>query len=257
MIRSPRAATLVELLVVIAIAATLTTLMIPALRQLVVVRKDLLDLSNLRQTMIDFHGYAAAHRDRVVNIGHWTETGTEWYYSSAWGQPQAVNIYRGQGRGWNLILSRWTGPNGPHWHSAYEDFLIEHPLEDGPVHASTMGDRMHLIPTRYVLSKTMRTQPHIWTYPGAGLSIEEFAEKGVQVVRFSDIASPSRKGVLLHMDHPRWEKNLSHVAFADGAAALKNMDEAIPAAAPPLHPRREDRGTPVLSTLNGHQGIDF
>ena len=220
-----RGVTVIEVLVVVMIIAVLLSILIPGLRMAMRSRNHTIDLSNLRQTMIDFHAWAGAHQGVVANAGLPDDPNSKWYYGKRWNTEEAVEggWYLSHGRAWNRVLAREMD-GARHWHSSYEDFLIALP-GGGYLGPSAQGGLTpelyagHL--TKYHLSRTMLTRPEAWVVPGLGIGNGELTRSYGRKVRFSEITHPSAKGVLAHVEWHGWERGDMHVAFADGSAALR------------------------------------
>ncbi len=258
-----RGATLVEILVAVLIVGTLVSILIPALRAVMIRKHDVQDLSNLRLTMQDFYAYAADNNGRIVNRGLPGSPESDAYFAgSDYSREVEQSLYRGQEGNWNRVLSFWRGDRGHrHHHSSYEDFLIERdgrvfdPREEyGPNYPD--GYPIYRMPTDYRLSETLLSKHEMWRFPKVDLTADEYEEIGFKIVSIDDVKFPAAKGALIHDVRPGPE-HLRHVAFVDGSAALKDLRAAKPTACPPTAVRPDYRGPVVKSTMHGYRGHDF
>ncbi len=241
--------TLVELLVIILIVGILLGLAIPVIRAVRISGNDARDLSNLRQTMIDFAAYAAEHDGVFPTHGVPDEERPRPPYEAGMPLRFMGGIYEAIGQDWPSALTRWSGESMAHWHGSYE----EPPVNQEERRAA--GVDPYGPDSDYRYSRTFITQPGAWTFPALATTYETYVREYFNEVRQADVANPAAKGVLRHDERPGATK-LHHVAFADGSASVKDLADGLPAAAPPLSNRGE-RGTPVMSTLDGFLGRDF
>lgn len=267
-----RAFTLVELLIVIAIIALLAAMMMTALRHSRESAHHAIDLSQLRQTYLDFRDWANAHNDVIVNAGtpHEDTRRSREYYGGLWGSERGWNMYLAQNELWPKVLARWNnGAIARHWHSSYEEFESDEipvpsaneedifgDLDAGPDQHLVLPTAMHNYQTEYRLGRTLLTSAHIWMNPGH-VSKKQWARSAARSVRFHDITHPSRKGLLCHSAWPGAEESgRAHILFADGSASLRSLEDAKPTAVPPFRSSGMP-GMPVDATFNGYLGIDF
>lgn len=244
---SRRAFSLVELIVVCVVVAVLVSVTIVALRTAVGAGREAKDMGSLRLTMIDFLSWSNDHDGKMLNAGLPDDPQAQWYYGAA----AAAGVYPGQTVGWPVVLEHWTRKPQPHWQSSYGPDNL-----NGEIDPEKWRDDpgYWLYPSRFVYSETMLTNEWPWTYPGRGLQTVEEMAGHYMVLRVSDIASPSSKGVLLH--RPPVALARSQFALADGSVRNEPADSLRPPAARPFG-NPDERGLPVLHTMFGHKGSDF
>lgn len=240
-----------ELVVCLIACVTLGAVGVVLAAEMTTAEHDARNLANLRLTMVDFQAWSGAHQDTMPNAGLPDDPEAAWFYPQGISAQGRLAVYPSQQTHWSKTLLHWRDVPAPYWHSTYG---YNFPRSADPSRF-TDEQAIRLMPSFYVYSMTLLTAPEAWQWPQRKVaSYEEYATL-YRVVRASDIAHPSAKGVLLHrkrMDEPlRW-----HVAFADGSAALKDPAEGLPAACHPTA-KHELRGTPVLHTLDGYLGRDF
>ncbi|MEC9373602.1 MAG: type II secretion system protein [Planctomycetota bacterium] len=271
-----KAFTLLEVLVSIAIIAILLSLSVTALRGSKDAALSALNLSQLRQTYIDFQDWAASPQDQIVNAGAPDDASQQAraYYGALWGSDRGWGMYLAQNELWPKVLNAWHGGAvAEHWHSTYSDDpapaialnsanrpsarpLVDNDIVELPDGVEvTAGAILNNYQTEYRLGRTLLTSAHIWMNPGF-VSKKQWSRMYARTVRFTDVASPSGKGLLYHNEWPGAEKSLHHVAFCDGSVSLRNFEDARPTSVLPFETSGAP-GDPVDATFNGYLGIDF
>ncbi len=254
-----RGHSLVEVLVVILITGILTAILVPVIRTARESARSAQDLSNLRQTMLDFFSYATDHKDEIANAGSPFDESSRFFYHELWGRFEAYPArYFAQESQWTSVLSQ-SIEAGVHWHSSYEDFILEGgPGEPwSPLPAVSVEQAAADWPSRYALTPTLLTEWDVWKNPAVRMPDEEFFSTKCRRVHFAEVASPSRKAVLSHINWPGESRGLRHIAFADGSVALKLLADGQPAAVHPRSVLPTRVGTPGRCTLDGYLGVDF
>lgn len=217
------------------------------------------------------------------------------YYGVFHNDDRGWGLYTLQNELWpNLLRQDYNGQVQAYWHSSYAEFTDEElemipstiiAPEEGPNQVNPgisapggnspepgviedvtvddlvenamdyrVGTIAHL-QTEYRLGLTLLTDANIWSNPGA-IRSSRWVRNNARRVKFSDVANPSRKGLLYHNDWPRAKEGWHHVAFVDGSVALKNWADAQPTAVSPFDTSGVP-GDPVNCTFNGYRGIDF
>jgi len=218
------------------------------------------------------------------------------YYGVFQNDDRGWGMYTLQNELWpNLLRQEYGGQVQRYWHSSYAEFT-EEDLEvsistlttpaqgqapGGPNQSNAPGDNepapgiiddvtvddlvetamdyrtgsiAHL-QTEYRLGLTLLTDASVWSNPGA-IRTSRWVRNNARVVGFNDVTHPARKGLLYHNQWPGASEGLHHVAFVDGAVALKNWADAQPTAVSPFDSTGEP-GDPVNATFNGYRGVDF
>lgn len=249
--RVDRGMTLVETLVATAIVAILLALVLAGLSRSRIPRDDLVELNNLRQTMTDFFQWGNDHDDACLTAGLPGSPGSEWWYGHL-PPSMGVSQYRSQIFDWPRVMYQWMGEAREHWHSAAGVDTLDGQVDP----ARWEGDpRYWALPSHYRYTETLLSAAQIWRQEAPPLPGGAYGAY-FRVVKWSDIARPSSKGVLVNRGREEEPKRW-HVAFADGSCSLQDPARAKPAAPHPTAVNRDRLGLAVACTREGYLGSDF
>jgi hypothetical protein len=246
--RSPhrRAVTLVEVLVTIGVTVILTLILITGLRAVRGQTLAMKDLQNLRLSGQDMLLWSTDNDDKFLNFEDPTSDLFQRAYPSLASPPLSLymSMYFAQYVHWPTYLAVYVGERREYWQTVYRPTEIE----AGPSSSPVTFPRQHL-----QLSPTLHTSSSLWTRPLAAGGTMACAPY-IKVVRMGNIAHPSRKGVLAHLDIPQ-DAEHAHCLFADQSASRWRQSNLSEPAGNPRNPRGEN-GRPVLHTFGGYEGVD-
>ena len=253
MARPSRGFSLLELLVTIVVIAILTGISIPILRGVFDRRRDAERVSNIRLTMVDFLTYAIDKDGVAPNVGVPGDDNTSPWYNGMTTPGDMMSMYLAITVSWPLYLNAHFGESHRFWHPPPGPRLPSGLAQAGQSEEDYGKERMLAMPSDYVYSECFVTAPELWTGEFTSMSLNEalaFARR----VRFSQVAFPSSKGVLVHYT-PLSGGSRASTSFADGSATVIPPENFLPPVSYPLG-TSDEPFFPVLGTQDGHQGRD-
>jgi len=134
--------TLIELLVAIAILAVLVGILIPTMASIWGKSRDLVDLSNLRSTHVDFVSWSVNRNGAIANAGspYESSVASRGYYGVFHNDDRGWGMYTLQNELWpNLLRQDHAGQVQSYWHSSYAEFTEEE-LEAIPTTLTQPGE---------------------------------------------------------------------------------------------------------------------
>jgi prepilin-type N-terminal cleavage/methylation domain-containing protein len=232
-----RAFTLVELLVCIVVVAVLIGLALSGLRASRSTARLTASLNELRQHSVVFSSYANDYDDIAP---YFTTPGTLTQIQCCSSVVQHV-LYFNAHQSWNIALLSWYPGLD------YRDDLF---FADDPQPPS---QRLF---TQYWYSSSFLASPEFWNMSRRTGS-EQWSPQ-----RFSKVATPSHKGLLLAFDglYNNIGVDGARIAFVDGSAQRKRIGELRPGypggADPWWQTDGLSSGLPVMHTIDGVHGVD-
>lgn len=248
-----RAFTITELLVVVTVVIVLVAIGLVSVRAVMDRRNDVVDLSNLGATLVDFHAWSADHNGQMLNVGLPGDPGAAWFYGEDATLHAQAHYYWSQSVTWPRILAEWMGAGRPHWHSSLGINTLGSEIDPSSI---ADPDTRYRMPSHYEYSGTLRTVADAWRVPGMGLATIEDTIPILRAVGLESVTAPSAKGCLAHSVRPgepaQWQ-----IGFVDGSARQHLYESLRPGAVSPRASDVNARGRPVMATLNGHNGRDI
>lgn len=242
-----RAVTLLELLIALGVVAIVIAIAVPVLRSGMVRAHDAKNQASLRSTHQHFQMYANDRGDSFVNAGP----------AVIPGYPIVVDFGEGNGRvamGYLVQSWQWTYVAALHFREAFPTWHSTHAARADATQPTVpqvggVTNAQHAAPTAFIYSQAMLAEPRNFT------SLRAISDpRGHRLVRWSEVAFPSSKGLMSDPERPRFKKDERrlNVSFVDGSAGLMDYTNAAP---PP--PETDWPGIPVYATPMGVLGRDF
>ena len=243
-----RAVTLLELLVTVAATVVLTTILVITIRGVRGQSLTAMNINNLRMSAQDFYAWSVENDSKLLNL----ESPQSALYTRTHRDLPNPPTQLFQGLSWGLSIN-WQeyfavhyGRRSEHWTTAFRQTVADDP--------SIPAQAGRIVEPSFFYSPTMFTSSSLWTDPPPSNSLAG-AANFFRTLRLTDIAHPSRKGLLVHLNVPV-SNEMHHVAFVDGHAAGHTTVELTPPVQSPTSPTGAP-GRPILHTQSGHEGVDL